>query len=59
MGLISRAWTNLAPPGAISPAADLTRPGVSRPDRSNSWPTMAFVKLAPIRIRLGVNEPAP
>jgi hypothetical protein len=24
MGLISRAWTNLAPPGAISPPVDLT-----------------------------------
>jgi hypothetical protein len=29
MGLISRAWTNLAPPGAMSPAIDLTRPPVS------------------------------
>ena len=26
MGLISRAWTNLAPPGAILPPDDLTRP---------------------------------
>jgi hypothetical protein len=29
MGLISRAWTNLAPPGAISRPIDLTRPPVS------------------------------
>jgi hypothetical protein len=29
MGLISRAWTNLAPPGAMSPPIDLTRPPVS------------------------------
>jgi hypothetical protein len=26
MGLISRAWTNLAPPGAMSEPDDLTRP---------------------------------
>jgi len=26
MGLISRAWTNLAPPGVISAPDDLTRP---------------------------------
>jgi hypothetical protein len=25
MGLISKAWTNLAPPGAISPPDNLTR----------------------------------
>jgi hypothetical protein len=29
MGLISKAWTNLAPPGAISRTIDLTRPAVS------------------------------
>ena len=29
MGLISKAWTNLAPPGAMSPPIDLTRPPVS------------------------------
>jgi hypothetical protein len=29
MDLISRAWCNLAPPGAISPPDDLTRPPVS------------------------------
>jgi hypothetical protein len=29
MGLISRAWTNLAPLGAISPPDDLTRPPVN------------------------------
>jgi hypothetical protein len=28
MGLISKAWTNLAPPGVISPSDDLTRPPV-------------------------------
>ena len=29
MGLISRAWTNLAPPGAMSEPDDLTRPPVA------------------------------
>jgi hypothetical protein len=29
MGLISRAWTNLAPPGAMSSPIDLTRLPVS------------------------------
>jgi hypothetical protein len=29
MDLISRAWSNLAPPGAMSPPDDLTRPPVS------------------------------
>jgi hypothetical protein len=29
MGLISKAWTNLAPPGAMSPPIELTRPPVS------------------------------
>jgi hypothetical protein len=29
MGLISKAWTNLAPPGAMSPPIDLTRPALS------------------------------
>ncbi len=29
MGLISRAWTNLAPPGAISPPVDLTHSRVN------------------------------
>jgi hypothetical protein len=56
MGLISRAWTNLAPPGAIS----LKLVGVSRPNAKNSrpiiWPS---IKLASIRIWLRVNEPAP
>jgi hypothetical protein len=30
MGLISKAWTNLAPPGAMSPPIDLDAPARQR-----------------------------
>ena len=55
MGLISRAWTNLAPPGAITQTCRRVAPQYDKLAANY----LASIKLASIRIWLRVNEPAP